>query len=75
MGHVHAPERLGGIMSSMRYKSGEEPKVGDVVYLNSGSSPLTVVKVVRNHVSVSWPDDDGFTADAECFTTVETPVL
>jgi hypothetical protein len=53
----------------MRYKTGEEPKVDDVVYLNvGGGSPLLVVKIKGDNVSVNCPHDDGFTAPAQCFT-------
>lgn len=37
-----------------------EVKVGDVVYLNSGSPHLTVTNIsidIRNSVEVSWMDD------------------
>lgn len=50
----------------------EELKVGDVVYLKSGSPPLTVAQVAGRSVSVTWMESGKFTHDlslnAACFT-------
>lgn len=50
-------------------------KIGDIVYLKSGSPPLTVCKIgnFSREIAVSWINDHFFreemTAPRECFQT------
>ena len=55
-------------------------KIGDIVYLNSGSPPLTIRRIgnLSIEITVCWLNEAGFpeemTAPLECFQT-EVPAF